>query len=169
MKKCIIAITFLFFFLASDAQDIFVRLTDMKGKQIVGTSVTRGYEKTLPAFSMTSAGKNNAQITFTTTISGASAELIKAKAQGEYLMNGQITVTKPGNGGSSIVYKINLEKITVNTCVDAIGCNNTMGTTVTITASRIGWTYYQQDKTGTTSISNKYGFDNETGRAWTNF
>lgn len=169
MKKCIIAVAFLFQFFASDAQDVFVRLTDMNGKQIVGTSVTRGYEKTLPAFSITSAGKNNSQITFTTTISGASAELIKAKTQGEYLLNGQITVTKPGNGGQLLVYKINLEKITVNTCVDAIGCNNTMGTTVTITASRIGWTYYQQDKTGTTTISNKYGFDNETGRAWTNF
>jgi type VI protein secretion system component Hcp len=169
MKKYITAFAFLFQFLASDAQDVFVRLTDMNGKQIVGTSVTRGYEKTLPAFSMTSAGKNNSQITFTTTISGASAELIKAKVQGEFLMNGQITVTQPGNRGQTIIYKINLEKITVNNCVDAIGCNNTMGTTVTITASRIGWTYYQQDKTGISTVSNKYGFDNETGRPWTNF
>jgi type VI protein secretion system component Hcp len=169
MKKTIIAITFIFLCISSHAQDIFVRLTDVKGKQIVGTSVTRGFEKTLPAFSLTPAGKNNSQITFTTTISGASAELLKAKTQGEYLMNGEITVTKPGNAGKTIVYKITMEKITVNNCIDAIGCNNTMGTTVMITASRIGWTYYQQDKTGVLTVSNKYGFDNETGRPWTNF
>jgi hypothetical protein len=38
-----------------------------------------------------------------------------------------------------------------------------------ITATRIGWTYYQIDATGRSGISRKYGYDSETGKEWTNF
>jgi hypothetical protein len=44
-----------------------------------------------------------------------------------------------------------------------------MTTTVTLQATRIGWTYYQTDRAGTQVVTNKYGFDAETGGQWTNF
>jgi hypothetical protein len=62
-----------------------------------------------------------------------------------------------------------MEKIRVQGCSEAMGCNSAMTTTVTLQATRIGWTYYQTDRTGALVVSNKYGYDAETGGQWTNF
>ncbi len=153
----------------SQTQDTYIRLTDVNGKQINGNATMKGFEKWIQASSLTPGGKNNVQLSFTTGITGASAELKKAMLQGEFLLNGQVSVVKSGLSGMTLIYKISMEKIKVNSCSETLGCNNVMGTTVTLTATRIGWTYYQQDKSGVQSISNKYGFDSESGRAWTNF
>jgi hypothetical protein len=41
--------------------------------------------------------------------------------------------------------------------------------TIPFKASRIGWTYYQGGRTGTQTISRKFGWDSESKTEWTNF
>lgn len=79
-------------------------------------------------------------------VSGASADLKKAMANGELLLNGQVTVQSPNpSGGSPIIsYTIKMENIAVTSCIEAMGCNNVMNITVVLEATRIGWTYYDQ-------------------------
>jgi hypothetical protein len=62
-----------------------------------------------------------------------------------------------------------MEGIRINACSESVGCNNTMGSNVVITATRIGWTYYQYNSKGTQTVSRKYGYDANTGQEWTNF
>ncbi len=151
-------------------QDVYVKLTDSQGSQIKGDAVTRGFERWMQALTVNSGGKNNTQLSFTTTISGASAELKKAIANGEWLMNGQVSVMQVAGGESQkAAYIIKMEKIKVLSCSEMMGCNGVMTTSVTLQATRIGWTYYQTNKMGTQVVSNKYGYDAETGGQWTNF
>jgi type VI protein secretion system component Hcp len=158
-------------FVVAQKQDVYVKLTDAKGTPINGDVVTRGFEKSLYALTFATAGKNNSQVNFTMNITGASAELKKAMANGEFLMTGQVTVTQNGSNGLPVtIYEIKMEKIKIQSCNESMGCNSVMTTSVTIQPVRIGWTYYQTTaKTGTQTISNKYGFDADTGGAWTKF
>jgi hypothetical protein len=66
-------------------------------------------------------------------------------------------------------YTIKMENITVLSCEESLGCNGVMDTSVTLQATRIGWTYYQTGKTGTPVVSKKYGWDAGNNREWTNF
>lgn len=75
-------------------QDVYIKLTDSQGLQIKGDAVTRGFERWMQALTVNSGGKNNTQLSFTMTISGASAELKRAMANGESLMNGQVNVMR---------------------------------------------------------------------------
>jgi type VI protein secretion system component Hcp len=151
-------------------QDVFIKLTDAKGTSINGDVSMRGFEKNIQALSIATAGKNNSLLNFTMEITGASAELKKAMANGELLMNGQVTVTQSGrNSMPSTVYIIKMEEIKVRSCSESMGCNSAMTTSVTLQANRIGWTYYQTSRTGIQTVSNKYGYDNETGGSWDNF
>lgn len=168
MKTVLIALLMIPLFGQSQVQDVFIKLTDANGKQINGTSLTRGYEKWITGLTISSSGKNNSQLNFTMQISGAAADLKRAMAQGEFLLNGIVSVTQPADIPIRL-YTINMEKIRVIACSESMGCNNTMTTTVVLSAARIGWTYFQVGKTGVSTVSNKYGFDMETGKAWTNF
>jgi type VI protein secretion system component Hcp len=168
MKTLLLALLMIPLFGQSQRQDVFIKLTDVNGKQINGTSLTRGYEKWITSLTMSSSGKNNSQLNFTMQISGAAAELKKAMAQGDFLLNGFVSVTQAGEMQTRL-YTINMEKIRVIACSESMGCNNTMTTTVVLSAARIGWTYFQVGKTGISTVSNKYGYDMETGKAWTNF
>ena len=150
----------------------FIKLTDARSQEIKGEAVLKGFEKWIDATSLNSGGKNNTQLSFTMTINGASAALKKALANGESLVSGQVTVLSPNQSAGSpvILYTIKMEKIAVTTCYEAMGCNNIINTTVTLQATRIGWTYYQTGKgNGSASISNKYGWDAEKNADWTNF
>lgn len=151
--------------------DVFVKLADAKGQQIKGEAVLKGFERWIGATSINSGGKNNSQLNFTMNISGASADLKSALTGGELLLNGQVTVTTldASSGRWTTVYTIKMEKIGVAACLETMGCNNQMTTSVTLNATRIGWTYYQTDKTGAITVSNKYGYDSEKGGEWTNF
>ncbi len=151
--------------------DIFFKLTDAAGKQINGDASGKGFEKQLGVFTVTSGGKNNTQLAFSMPITGASAELKRSMANGEVLLNGLLTVTKadPGMGRPAMVYTIKKEGIRVNACSEAIGCNNVQLSNVTITATRIGWTYYQTSPNGAQTVSRKYGYDSDSGKEWTNF
>ena len=169
-KRTIIFILLLLpLFSFAQKTDVFIKLTDAKNQQIKGESVTKGYEKWIQATSINSGGKNNTQLSFTMQVSGASADLKKAIVNGELLSRGEVYVVTPGAGAPSLVYTIKMEQITVLSCSEAMGCNNMMNTTVSLQATRIGWTYYQSGKTGTQTVSKKFGWDADTKSEWTNF
>ena len=157
------------FFSFSQTADVFIKLTDSRALQIKGESVAKGYEKWIQATSINSGGKNNTQPGFTMQVSGASADLKKAMANGELLSKGEVYVLTPGAGAPSLVYTIKMEQVAVLSCTETMGCNNMMNTTVSLQAIRIGWTYYQSGRTGTQAISRKFGWDAASKLEWTNF
>lgn len=151
--------------------DVYVRLTDPKGVQIKGESTLKGFERWIGATTINSGGKNNTVVSFTMPVSGASADFKRVMANGELLLNGQVTVLSASQtGGSPVIsYTIKMENIAVTSCTEAMGCNSVMNTTVTLQATRIGWTYYQTDRTGAQVVSKKFGWDTTTQAEWTNF
>jgi type VI protein secretion system component Hcp len=150
--------------------DVYIKLTDATGQQIKGDVITKGFERNIGALSFASSGKNNTQLSFTMSIGGAAADLKRAVASGSLLLNGVLTVVQSNGSGMPIVsYTIKMENIKVNSCAEAMGCNNVLTTTTVLTATRIGWTYYQTSPNGAQTVSRKYGFDSDTGREWTNF
>jgi type VI protein secretion system component Hcp len=155
----------------SQKANTFIRLTDARSQQIKGESTTKGFERWIEATSLTTGGKNNTQVIFTMMVSGASADLKRAMTNGEFLMNGQVAFTAMNQvtGNPLTTYTITLEKISVLSCNEAVGCNGAMNTTVTLQATRIGWTYFSTGKTGTQVVSKKYGWDAESNREWNNF
>lgn len=155
----------------SQTSSVFIKLTDAKGNQINGDATTKGFEKTIKAFTTGSAGKNNVQFNFTMPVTGAGASLKSAMANNEQLLNATVSVmvVNSSTGVLHTSYTIKMEKIRVLACAESMGCNNVMTTSVSLQATRIGWTYYTTDKSGASTVSQKYGYDAETGKAWTNF
>jgi len=154
----------------SQKQDVYIKLTDARAQQIKGDALVKGFERWIGPTSINSGGKNNSQLNFTMNISGASADLKRALNSGELLLNGQVTVTTLGASFQPVTaYTIKMENISVLDCSETMGCNNQMTTTVTLKATRIGWTYYQTDKTGATAVSRKYGWDEDTKAEWAAF
>lgn len=163
--KTITVIFFLFpLFCFSQKQEIYIKLTDASGKQINGTSVKRGFEKWIYATNISTAGKNNSELTFTMPVSGASATLKAFINSKDFLLKGQVSVVRTGENLITI-YTISMEEIKVVSCSETTADNST----VTLQATRIGWTYYTQDKAGRISVSNKYGYDNSAGGNWNKF
>lgn len=148
-------------------QQIYIKLTDATGRHINGTAVARGFENMIEAQTLNAGGKDNRAISFTMSIAGASAELRKSMMDGSFLSTGLVTVLQPSSQKPS--YTIKMEKIRVSSVSETAGCNAGMVTTISLQATRIGWTYYQQNRSGANVVSNKYGFDAETGGNWTNF
>jgi len=105
------------------------------------------------------------------TISGASADFRRAMANGEFLSNGQVSMMGASSmyGGTATLYTVKLEQISVLSCTDAMGCNNVMNTTVTLQATRVGWTYYSTGKTGAQTVTKKFGWNADTNSEWTSF
>lgn len=170
MRTLLFSLLLLPFTLAAQKTDTFLKLTDATGLQIKGDATTVGYERNIYVLSFNSGGKNNSQLTFTMSVNGASADLKKAMGNGSLLQNGVLTVARIlSDGKPAVSYTIKMEGIKVNSCSESMGCNNAITTNTVLTATRIGWTYYETDKTGRTAVSRKYGFDNETGKEWTNF
>lgn len=153
--------------------DVFIRLTDARGQLIKGEALLKGFENWLGATTFNAAGKSNTntQLNFTITVNGASGELKKALSNGELLLSGQVAVMIPNPSGAVPMksYTIKMEKIAVLTCYEAMGCNNVMNTTVTLKATRIGWTYFNPATTGQQTVSSKFGWDAETNSQWTSF
>jgi type VI protein secretion system component Hcp len=156
-------------FTFSQNAQVFIKLTDSRGQQIKGEVLTKGYERSIQAITIASSGKNNSQLGFTMQVSGASADLKRAMANGQLLSTGEVYVITPNQTTGDMVYTIKLEQISVLSCVEAIGCNNALSTTVSLQAVRIGWTYYVPNKAGVSTVSKKYGWDAGTGSEWTNF
>ncbi|MBI1343683.1 MAG: hypothetical protein GC171_12175 [Terrimonas sp.] len=157
-------------FLFSQTSAVFIKLTDAKGTPVNGDVVTRGFEKSIRALTLSNTGKNNTQLNFTMPVTGAGAALKSAMAGNEQLLNATVFVMVNGmNGTLQTSYTIKMERISVVSCSESMGCNNAMTTAVTLQATRIGWTYYTTDRAGNTTVSQKYGFDAATGKPWTNF
>lgn len=170
MRTIILLLLLSPFFSLAQKSNVFIKLNDAAGQQIKGEAVLKGNERSIEVLSFSQAGKNNSQLTFSMNISGAAADLKRAMNSGSPLLNGILAVTQPnGNGAPVIAYTIKMENIQVNSCAESMGCNGVMTTTTIITATRIGWTYYQTDAFGRSSVSRKYGFDNDSGKEWTNF
>ena len=156
----------------SQSSYVFIKLTDPKGIQIKGDATTKGFERTIRAFTTSSSGKNNTQFTFTMPVTDAGAALKRAMDNGDLLLNATVSVMIV-NGATGVLqpsYTINMERIRVTACSESMGCNSQMTTGVSLVATRIGWTYFTADRSGTNVVvSQKYGFDAETGTAWNNF
>lgn len=151
---------------------VFIKLTDAKGIQVKGDATTKGFERTIRALTTSSSGKNNTQFTFTMPVTDAGAALKRAMANGELLLNATVSVmtVNGATGALQPSYTITMERIRVTACAESMGCNAQMTTGVNLNATRIGWTYYTADRSGTNVVvSQKYGFDAETGMAWNNF
>ncbi len=155
----------------SQTSYVFIKITDAKGNIIPGNVTTRGYERTITGLTTASSGKNNTQFNFTMPVTGAGANLKSAMANGEQLLNAMVYVLapNPSTGALQYSYIITMENIRVVSCAESMGCNNITSTAVSLVASRIGWTYYTTDRTGNAVVSQKYGFDAETGGSWTKF
>jgi type VI protein secretion system component Hcp len=172
MKTIILILLLSPFFCFSQKASTFIRLTDARSQQIKGESATKGFERWIEATSTNSAGKNNTQFSFTMMVAGASADLKRAMTNGESLIDGQVAFTAmdpQGSGRMITTYTVKMERISVISCNEAMGCNGVTNTTVTLQATRIGWTYYQTGKTGAAVVSKKYGWDAESNKEWTNF
>jgi type VI protein secretion system component Hcp len=156
----------------SQSTSVFIKLTDAKGTQINGDATMKGFERTIRALTTASSGKNNTQFTFTMPVTDAGAILKKAMGNGELLLNATVSVMTVNRvtGNLQPTYTIKMEGIRVLACAESMGCNAQMTTGVNLSATRIGWTYYTADRSGTgVVVSQKYGFDAATGMAWNNF
>ena len=171
MKTIILILILSPFFAFSQKSYIFIKLTDARGQQIKGMSSEKGYEKWLQSSTAHTSGKNNTTFSFMMSISVASADLKRAMTNGEFLIDGQIafTSTEPSVYRLLTNYTIKMENISVLSCDESLGCDGVMNTSVTLQATRIGWTYYQNGKTGAPVVSKKYGWDAGNNKEWTNF
>ncbi|MFZ4769870.1 MAG: hypothetical protein ACOYLO_06780 [Ferruginibacter sp.] len=170
MRTIIFTLLFSIIIAVSQGQKVYVNLSDASGKQIRGDASMKGFDRWMEALTTSSSAKNNTQFYYTMNISGAAADLKRTMQNGEFLLSGQVTVLQPATTSAPRpAYIIKMEKIRVLGCSEAMGCNGVMTTTVNLQATRIGWIYYQTDRVGTQVISNKYGFDAETGGQWTSF
>ena len=155
----------------SQTSYVFIKLSDAKGNQIIGDSNTRGFERAIRGLTTASSGKNNTQFDFTMPVTGAAATLKSALANREQLLNAMVYVLtpNPSTGALQYSYTITMQDIRVIYCAESMGCNNMTTTGVSLVATRIGWTYYTTDRSGNAVVSQKYGFDSQTGGAWSNF
>ena len=156
----------------SQSAYVFIKLTDANGIQVKGDVITKGFERTIRAWTTSSSGKNNTQFSFTMPVTGAGAIFKKAMDNGELLLNATVSVMAVNRATSNLQpsYTIRMEGIRVTACAESMGCDAKMTTSVSMSATRIGWTYYTEDKSGTgVVVSQKYGFDASTGMAWNNF
>jgi len=55
--------------------------------------------------------------------------------------------------------QLKMDRISVLSCNESLGCNGVMNTSDTLQATRIGWAYYQIGKTGVPVVSRKYRWD----------
>lgn len=153
----------------SQTNNVYLKLTNVAGQFIRGDAVQRGFERQIAVQTFSTGGKNNTQLSFTMNITGASAELKQAINNGSLLPNGELTVTQYGTVGIITVYTVKMENIRVSSCSESMGCGGVLTTSAVMNASRIGWTYYQTDRSGNQVVTKKYGYDSDTGREWTNF
>jgi type VI protein secretion system component Hcp len=171
MKTIILILLLSPFFVFSQKSYIFIKVTDSRGQQIKGESSEKGYEKWLQSSTAHSSGKNNTTFSFMMPISGASADFKRALTNGEFLIDAQVAFTAlvPSVYRLVLTYTIKMENISVLSCEESLGCDGVMNTAVTLQATRIGWTYYQNGKTGAPVVSKKYGWDAGNDKEWTNF
>jgi type VI protein secretion system component Hcp len=171
MKKMILCLLLAPLFTFAQNTSIFIKLIDASGQQIKGESIVKGLERYIQPTSTSASGRNNTQFNFSMTVSAASAELKKAMATGQLLPNGTVEAFISSGGGAPVLsYNIKMEELKVLACSESMGCNGITNTTVSLQATRIGWTYYSPNpKGGPATISSKFGWDASANREWLNF
>jgi hypothetical protein len=140
--------------LIAQSQEVYIKLTNRSGKTITGVAVTKGYERWIPALTVSSGGTSNTQFSFTMNVSGAMADLERALTKRELLQNGEVAALK--NSGIDmkqiLLHAVKMEQIRVIDCVEIMGNDGVMINSVTLEATRIGWTYDKNSKTGIQTI-----------------
>lgn len=171
MRIIILALLLFPFIAFAQKQEVYISLTDASGQQIKGDATIKGFERSINVLTFASGGKNNSQLNFSMNVGAASADLKRAMGSGALLVNGTMTVTQLSSsmGRPMVLYTVKMENIQVNSCSESMGCNNVMTTSAVLAATRIGWTYYQTDRSGIQTVSRKYGYDIDGGKEWTNF
>ena len=171
MRTIILVLLLSPFFSFSQTASVYIKLTDARNQPITGTSVTKGSEGWIQASSTNAGGKNSTDFFFTMPVSGASADIKKAMATGQLLTVADPRAIVPSSAGSvSLVYTVRMEQVTVLACTETMGCNGAMNTSVSLQATRIGWTYYNANpKGGGATVSRKFGWDAGAQAEWTNF
>lgn len=171
MKKLVILFLLVPFMGMSQNSKVFIKLTNADGKQIPGSVTVKGYERWIEAYTTSSAGPNNTQFLFSMPVTDASVLLKKMMSVGERVSYADVVIATVGVNGNLIVTQtIKMEQASVTSCSESMGCNSAMTTSVALQATRIGWTSYSIDRSGTLStVSQKFGWDASTNSPWTKF
>lgn len=165
MKLLIILFTILPSFIWAQKEESFAKFINEDGSVVKGSSVTKFYERQIPAYTIeTYSAQNSTTVRFTMPVESASGVLRNLQLSQKKLRSGEINITFISLDRRYVRYKINMEDIAVEECADSGGT-----TMVQLHASRIGWTYYSYTKSGIQSVSSKNGWDEETRTVWTNF
>lgn len=145
----------------------FGKFINSDGLVIKGSSVERGYEWQFVIQNLVANSSNNNTIVSFDTPTGQGIAAFRDLANGKNkLQKGEITITVNGIDRRIVSYKISMQDIAVTGCSDDA---NTLLTHITLNATRIGWTYYDADRMGRTTVSSKTGWDSEKNSQWTNF
>jgi len=130
MKKIIFPLQLIPIMGVSQKKDVFIKHTDARGQQLKGEATLKGFERWIGANTISAGGKNNTELSITMTVSGASANLKRVRANGELLLNGHVTVLSPTptKVAPALSYTFKMENIAVTFCNEAMGCNNVMNT-----------------------------------------
>jgi type VI protein secretion system component Hcp len=143
----------------------FAKFINEDGSVIKGSSVTKNFERQIPVFNIeTNSAANSTIVRFTMPVENASGVLRNLLSSDGRMRSGEIHVTYLSFDRRFVRYKISMENIAVEECVDSGG-----NTTVQLHATRIGWTYYTYTKSGLQSVTGKTGWNEETGTAWSSF
>lgn len=170
MKKFLVVLLFIPVLAFSQKNNAYAKLTNAAGAPIKGTSVAMRYERMIEALSLQSnSSSNDTRISFMMPVSGASGELRSYINSKQTLQKGEVFVTGRDAQRVLLIYKIDMEKIYVESCNDVQDGNGQMMTQVVLRAARIGWTYFSVGKNGANTVSSKSGWDSEKSMAWTGF
>ena len=170
MKKIIFIVLLLPIIAFGQKNITYLNLKNSAGQLIKGSSVAKRFERQIEASTFQSNSANNdTRISFTMPVGSASGELRASMNNKQTLPKGKVAVTAKGQEQLTIVYKINMENIRVESCDDIQSSNGEMVTQVVLRAVRIGWTYYTNDRRGSLTVSGKNGWDAEKSTAWTSF
>jgi type VI protein secretion system component Hcp len=169
MKKVILSLLLIVPVLLMAQRSItedFGKFTNADGVVIKGSSMVRGFEKQIEVQNLAAAStNNNTAVKFSMPSGAAANEFRNALNNGKKLRSGEIIVTAISADRRITMHKINMEEISVLSCEDRGGL-----TSLTLDATRIGWTYYANDqRSGKQTISSKSGWDAAKKQAWTGF
>jgi type VI secretion system Hcp family effector len=184
MKKIL---PFLMFILFSDlsahsqVSEIFVKVIDATGTQIIGGSTVAAHPNEIITTSFGQENINCSTITGGSPCSGKPGHFIfnmitdksipllkKALYNTEHLISIDIVFRKIGATPFEY-YKIRLENVIITHITDAGDLSTGSKNQVEVDAAKFGWTYIMQKSDGSPDTPVKFGWDITTNTAWTGF
>lgn len=165
MKLIIFLLSVLPLTIWAQKDESYAKFINEDGSVIKGSSVTKNFERQIPVFNIeTNSTGHSTIVRFTMPVESASGVLRNLHSSDGRMRSGEIQVTYISFDRRLVKYKINMENIAVEECIDSGG-----NTIVQLHATRIGWTYYTYTKSGVQSVSGKNGWDEVAGTVWNNF